>query len=1084
NGNYDLRFTIYGVIAGGSAIGGPVTNAATLVSNGLFTTTVDFGAGVFDGSSRWLEIAVRTNGSVTDFTAVTPRQPITATPYAIFSSSSGSVSNGLIENPMFLGTTGDRPLELVAGGQRAMRLEPNTNGAPNVIGGAPVNQVDAGVVGATIGGGGVVNYFGGTFSNRVSGAFGTVGGGVANFADGFGSIIGGGLLNLAQGYGAVVAGGSGNAVQQTSTSGIGGGNANLIKTNANNSYIGGGYANIIDTDASGSGILGGLGNTNGASYAVLGGGVNNWIEPFADRSVIGGGWYNYIQGGADQSVIAGGNAGKIFAGARESFVGGGFGNTIGTNAAGSSIGAGVANTIGSDAYYSTIAGGNNNSIQSAAHQATIGGGANNEIRGSAFQAGIMSGNLNSISNDAPFSAIVGGVANHIGNNATYASVGGGNYNAIRPFSHFSTIAGGLGNRVLSLSEGGTISGGRSNLVSGYSVIGGGDANTNRGFISSIGGGRNNQIGALADHAVIAGGGDNQIVGSENLPIYGVIGGGQSNSIQTNAIYSTIGGGAGNRIIPNAQYATIPGGASNAVGGRFTFAGGRRAQALHDGSFVWADSTDADFASTAANQFNIRASGGVRLETTGTATLNGQPILSGGDSTNFWQLAGNNVRTGQFIGSTNNQPLEVRVNNKRALRIESGSVDANHVGVNVVGGSAANVVGPGVIGATIAGGGAESFFLSPLSNKVTVDFGAIGGGFQNVSAAFCAAVAGGRFNVASGQDSAVGGGYGNTNSGYAGAVPGGYLNVAGGSYSFAAGNRAKANHTGSFVWSDSLSADFSSTTNDQFSIRAQNGVRLNTDTPLLWGTGAQLRTDQGGSIELGNSLAAAGTPYIDFHYGTGSAQDHNVRLVNDADGRLTVVGNLAFGAQMRQMLNLWDTAYGIGIQSYRMYFRTDGPAGFAWFAGGTHNDNTDNPGTGGTEIMRLESNGNLSVRGVVAQNVLLTSDRTVKAGFQAVDAQGILEKVAALAITRWHYTNEPATDHVGPVAQDFHAAFELGSDDKHIAAVDANGVALAAIQGLHQMVKEKDAKIAALEKRLAKVEQLLSTLASSEKQAPK
>ena len=68
----------------------------------------------------------------------------------------------------------------------------------------------------------------------------------------------------------------------------------------------------------------------------------------------------------------------------------------------------------------------------------------------------------------------------------------------------------------------------------------------------------------------------------------------------------------------------------------------------------------------------------------------------------------------------------------------------------------------------------------------------------------------------------------------------------------------------------------------------------------------------------------------------------------------------------------------------MYFRTDGPGGFAWYAGGTHSDTTDNPGTGGTELMKLESSGNLSVRGVVAQNVLLSSDRNVKSGFQSID----------------------------------------------------------------------------------------------------
>ena len=62
-----------------------------------------------------------------------------------------------------------------------------------------------------------------------------------------------------------------------------------------------------------------------------------------------------------------------------------------------------------------------------------------------------------------------------------------------------------------------------------------------------------------------------------------------------------------------------------------------------------------------------------------------------------------------------------------------------------------------------------------------------------------------------------------------------------------------------------------------------------------------------------------------------------------------------------------------------------------------------------------------------------------------------------------------------MAQDFHAAFGLGADDKHIATVDADGVALAAIQGLNEKLKEKDAKIEAMEKRLADLEELIKSL---------
>jgi hypothetical protein len=81
-GIYDLRFAIYDALASGSQIGGTLTSTATGVSNGLFAVTLDFGAGVFNGPPRWLDIGVRTNGGGA-FTTLIPRQPLTATPYAV-----------------------------------------------------------------------------------------------------------------------------------------------------------------------------------------------------------------------------------------------------------------------------------------------------------------------------------------------------------------------------------------------------------------------------------------------------------------------------------------------------------------------------------------------------------------------------------------------------------------------------------------------------------------------------------------------------------------------------------------------------------------------------------------------------------------------------------------------------------------------------------------------------------------------------------------------------------------------------------------------------------------------------------------
>ena len=83
NGLYDLQVGLHDVASGGSAIAGPLILSAVPASNGLFTVALDFGSGVFNGSPRWLQIGVRTNGSVGAYTTLLPRQPITPTPYAI-----------------------------------------------------------------------------------------------------------------------------------------------------------------------------------------------------------------------------------------------------------------------------------------------------------------------------------------------------------------------------------------------------------------------------------------------------------------------------------------------------------------------------------------------------------------------------------------------------------------------------------------------------------------------------------------------------------------------------------------------------------------------------------------------------------------------------------------------------------------------------------------------------------------------------------------------------------------------------------------------------------------------------------------
>ena len=167
-----------------------------------------------------------------------------------------------------------------------------------------------------------------------------------------------------------------------------------------------------------------------------------------------------------------------------------------------------------------------------------------------------------------------------------------------------------------------------------------------------------------------------------------------------------------------------------------------------------------------------------------------------------------------------------------------------------------------------------------------------------------------------------------------------------------------------------------------------------------------------------------------------------------------------------MINLYNADYGIGVQSLTTYFRTAGE--FMWYRGGSHSDTFGDSG-GGDQVMRLGSSGNLVIAGTLSQG----SDRHIKQDFTAVNPQAVLDKVAALSIQTWTYTNDVNRRHLGPVAQDFHAAFGLnGEDDKHIATVDADGVALAAIQGLNQKLEQKETEITELKQRLAVLERII------------
>jgi len=127
------------------------------------------------------------------------------------------------------------------------------------------------------------------------------------------------------------------------------------------------------------------------------------------------------------------------------------------------------------------------------------------------------------------------------------------------------------------------------------------------------------------------------------------------------------------------------------------------------------------------------------------------------------------------------------------------------------------------------------------------------------------------------------------------------------------------------------------------------------------------------------------------------------------------------------------------------------------------------GPAGFKAFDARSNGNVWIAGTYNQ----TSDRTKKENFEDIDPNEVLEKLTDIPVTTWNYkTDEDAVRHMGPMAQDFHAAFELGESDRVIALADMFGVSVTAIKALNKQSKAKDVEIETLMKRIAGQDELI------------
>lgn len=123
---------------------------------------------------------------------------------------------------------------------------------------------------------------------------------------------------------------------------------------------------------------------------------------------------------------------------------------------------------------------------------------------------------------------------------------------------------------------------------------------------------------------------------------------------------------------------------------------------------------------------------------------------------------------------------------------------------------------------------------------------------------------------------------------------------------------------------------------------------------------------------------------------------------------------------------------------------------------------------------FQSDGDLVITGVLTQG----SSRDMKHNFRPLDAADVLQRVRDLEVTRWNYRNDAQqTEHIGPMSQDFNAAFNVGERSDRLALLDVNGVTVVAIQELARQLDERDQRIRDLETKLDALQAATATLAA-------
>jgi hypothetical protein len=429
NGLYDFQFSLSNAPSGGSQLGVTVTNLAVGVTNGLFTTTLDFGP-VLAGQAAWLAISVRNNGAGS-YVGLTPLQPLLPTPYAIMANSASNLL-GALPVAQLSGTLQDSSLPASPNFSGTVTANAFSGGGTGLTGLNPAN-LSAGTAGINISGNAA------TATTATSANSATIAGSAtsATTANNFSGALGGDVTGT-QGATVVSSVGSQSAVnvasgviaannathlstpntivQRDGSGNFNAGTVNAVTVNGENfvgGVLSGNGANVTGVNAA---SLNGLGAANfwqtGGNSGTTPGGVNflgtkdnqplefhvngqrglrleyvtNSSFQLESVNVIGGYSGNSVSAGIFAATIAGGGDSPNDAGPNQisailGTIGGGAGNTVSGNSG--TVAGGGYNTAG---YLATVSGGSGN--QASGQGAMVPGGEDNTATGSgSFAAG-------------------------------------------------------------------------------------------------------------------------------------------------------------------------------------------------------------------------------------------------------------------------------------------------------------------------------------------------------------------------------------------------------------------------------------------------------------------------------------------------------------------------------------------------------------------------------------------------------------------------------------------------------------------------------------------------------------------------